>query len=105
MSSAITLTDPSTDVYATWRDHFDQTPMVTASELTLFKAQTDPARYAATVLHLARENKLAPEVLTDAVYSAWLYSKNPKQSLCGSAWAELFRLAYNPDHEFFERMN
>jgi hypothetical protein len=105
MSSAITLTDLSTDVYATWRDHFDQTPQVTANDLTRFKAQTDPARYAATVLHLARENKLAPEVLTDAVYSAWLYAENPKRCLPGGLWAELFRLAYNPDHEFFERMN
>ncbi|MGF6834006.1 hypothetical protein QF015_002181 [Paenarthrobacter sp. TE4293] len=93
------------DTFSMWRDLFDNAPSVTANELTLFKAQTTPAGYAATVLHLARTNKLAPEVLTDAVYSAWLYAENPKKALCGSGWAELFRLAYNPDHEFFERMN
>jgi hypothetical protein len=93
------------DTYSMWRDLFDKAPSVSANELTHFKTQTSPARYAATVLHLARTNKLSPEVLTDAVYSAWLYAENPKRCLSGGLWAELFRLAYNPDHEFFERMN
>ncbi|MCX8455334.1 hypothetical protein [Paenarthrobacter ureafaciens] len=100
-----TLTRSSADVtFSAWQDRFDSAPSVTISELEQFKLVTDSARYATTVLHLAREDKLTPEVLTDAVYSAWLYAENPKKALCGSAWAELFRLAYNPDHEFFEAM-
>ncbi|MFK0002556.1 hypothetical protein [Paenarthrobacter sp. NPDC090522] len=100
-----TLTDHSADVtFSAWRDRFDLATSVTTAELEQFKPLTDSARYAATVLHLARTNKLAPEALPDAVYSAWLYAENPKRCLPGGSWAELFRLAYNPDHEFFETM-
>ncbi|MFJ4026395.1 hypothetical protein ACIPWF_04225 [Paenarthrobacter sp. NPDC089989] len=98
----MTLTDPSTDVYATWRDHFDQASSVTASALAEFQEEVSHARYAETVLRLARANKLAPELLTDAAYTAWLGAENPKKVMAGGLWAELFRLAYNSDHEFFE---
>lgn len=98
-----TITDRFPAVtYSAWRDRFDLASSVTIAELEQYKLLTDAARYAATVLHLARTNKLAPEVLTEAVYSAWLYAENPKRCLSGGLWAELFRLAYNPDHEFFE---
>ncbi|ERI35169.1 hypothetical protein M707_23185 [Arthrobacter sp. AK-YN10] len=96
------ITGATDDTYFMWREYFDKAPSITASELEDFQARTDPARYAATVLHIAREGKLDPEVLTDAVYSAWLYAENPKRCLSGGDWAELFRLSYNPDHEFFD---
>ncbi|MFC8037844.1 hypothetical protein ACFUOZ_00630 [Paenarthrobacter sp. NPDC057355] len=101
----MTLTDPSNDVYATWLDHFDQASSVTPSALAEFQEEVSHTRYAETVLRLARAGKLSPELLADATYSAWLSAENPKKVMAGGDWAELFRLANKPDHEFFERLS
>lgn len=78
------------------------TALVTADELERFRSEVPNSQYAEAVLDLARAGRLQPDVLADATYSAWLASENPKQTFTGSQWAELFRLAHQSDHEFFE---
>ncbi|QSZ54502.1 hypothetical protein RI444_07610 [Paenarthrobacter sp. AT5] len=100
-NATITVSDQNV-TYSTWLDQFEKTPNVTAAALAEFQEDVSHERYATTVLNLARAGKLSPELITDAAYTAWLGSENPKKNLSGGDWAELFRLAYNPDHEFFD---
>ncbi|KQQ89451.1 hypothetical protein [Arthrobacter sp. Leaf137] len=78
------------------------TAIVTAAELEEFRTVVTNDQYANTVLHLARAKRLRPKVLADAAYTAWLKSENPKKIMPASYWTELFRLAYQADHELFE---
>jgi hypothetical protein len=85
-----------------WLDRFDDQRVVTAGDLEQFRSEAGPTRYPEMVLWLARRNKLRPKGLADASYKAWLTTENPKNALCGSEWAELFRISYLPSHELFE---
>lgn len=84
-------------------DRFKEQRIVTADEIERFRSEVPNTQYTEGILTLARAGKIQPEVLADATYSAWLASENPKKTMTGGDWAELFRLAHQPDHEFFER--
>ena len=88
--------------FTEWRERFDAQTSVTAADLEEFRGEADTNRYPEMVLWLARRNKLRPKVLADAAYLAWLKAENPKREMCGSEWADLFRLAYLPTHELYE---
>lgn len=102
--SKTTLTHNSTDVttYSGWLDIFDDQSMVRADQLERFRMEVTNSQYARTVLRLARGGKLRPKVLTDAAYTAWLKSENPKKDMASSGWTELFRRSYRVGHELFE---
>lgn len=87
--------------FSDWRVEFDNKARVTTADLEKCRA-TVGNRYPEMVLWLARAGKLRPKVLADATYTAWLKTENPKTAMCGSDWADLFRLAYMPSHELFE---
>jgi hypothetical protein len=88
--------------FTEWLDLFDGQGSVTAADLERCRQDIGNTRYPEMVLWLARRNKLRPKVLADASYKAWLTTENPKTAMCGSEWAELFRLAYQPNHVLFE---
>jgi hypothetical protein len=88
--------------YTEWLHRFDGQKLVTARDLEQFRSEAGATRYPEMVLWLARRNKLRPKVLADAAYCAWLETENPKKSMCGADWADLFRRAYMPSHELFE---
>ena len=94
-------TEVSMQSFSDWAGYFTLIGYTTAADLEKCRA-TVGNRYPEMVLWLARAGKLRPKVLADAAYTAWLKTENPKTAMCGSDWADLFRLAYMPSHELFE---
>jgi hypothetical protein len=94
-------TEVSLNSFTEWLDYFSLNSYTTAADLEACRA-TIGTRYPEMVLWLARRDKLRPKVLADAAYTAWLKTENPKKSMCGADWADLFRRAYMPSHELFQ---
>jgi hypothetical protein len=94
-------TEVSLKSFTEWLDYFELNSYTTAADLETCRGAVGN-RYPEMVLWLARRDKLRPKVLADAAYKAWLKTENPKQSMCGADWADLFRLAYQPNHELFQ---
>lgn len=97
-----TRSEGSNRTFSEWLDHFTSNEKATAADVETCREVIGNERYAEMVLWLARNNKLRPKVLADAAYTAWLKAENPKKAMCGSDWADLFRLSYLEGHELFE---